>query len=181
MKTGALICVLTLVVSAVPAVAQIDAQTDVFEKAQRLGEGTQRSFFMFTASSGKYIIRHDGMGQIATNKTHLTFHLRFVTRLEQVYFYEHQGDVLLAYEVNDGRSYLARLNPQTRKQKWVTRINAVGPCKVEHDEASCDATRISLKTGDEIKPASSPSSSSSSLPTRESVSSMSARVRRKAA
>jgi hypothetical protein len=155
MKTGALICLLLLTFSASPAFQE----TPGFEKARRLGEGKQRSFFLFSTSSGKYIIRHDGMGQISANKTHLTFHLIVGTsrRVEQVYFQEYEGDLLLSYEVNDGRGYLTRLNPQTRKKRWTTPIdlNNIGSCKVEAGEAHCgelnEITKVNLRTGAEIK------------------------------
>jgi hypothetical protein len=195
MKNGVLVCLLVLTFSvagatpagATPAPAAFEKaafEKAPFEKARRLGEGRQRAFFMFSTSIGKYTIRHDGMGEISSKKTHLFFHLRVGTggRLEQVYFYEYQGDVLLLYEVSGGTVYLARMNQHTRKHRWVTQINTIGPCTVEDNMASCDdSATIDLKTGAEIKTTSSPSSSSWSSPTRGSASSASAREHPKAA
>jgi hypothetical protein len=154
MKIRALMCVLVLIIPAA-------GQTPAFEKAPRYGEGKQQSFFLFTASTGKYAVRNDGLGEIRTSKTR-AFYLTVggSGRIEQVYFHEYQGDLLLLYEVSNGQGgigYLTRLNPQTRKNRWTTPIdvNNIGSCKVEAEEAHCgelnEVTRINLKTGAEIK------------------------------
>jgi hypothetical protein len=188
MKIRALICVLLLGISAMSAAGQ----TPAFEKARRLGEGKQRSFFLFSTSTAKYTIRHDGMGEISANSMHLIFHLKVSGsgRVEQIYFHEYHGDLLLLYEVSDGQGgtgYLTRLNPQTRKKRWVTAldVNKIGPCSIAGDAVTCgptdDSTTIELKTGAEIKTTSSQSSSSCLSPTRGSASSRLGREHRKAA
>ena len=163
MKMQALICVLLLAVSAVPAVAQ----TEAFQEARRLGKGQQRTFFVFSTSTAKYFIRHDGMGEVNGNRTiGRIFYLKLGMngRVERVYFHEYQGDMLMLYEVSDGRSargYLMRLNPQTRWRSWLTPIDVdkIGSCSVVDTKVSCgpsdDATTIDLKTGAEIKTTSS--------------------------
>ncbi|HEX6044295.1 MAG TPA: hypothetical protein VFZ22_07385 [Pyrinomonadaceae bacterium] len=179
MKIRGLICVLTLAVSATVAVAQ----TDGFQEARRVGQTTWRRFFVFSTATSKYVIRHDGMGEVDGNgDVGRFFHLKLGMngRVERVYFREYQGDMLIMYEVSDGRSAIAfvtRLNPQTRKQRWVTpiNINGFGACVVEGDAVSCGesdhSTKIDLKTGAVIKKTSSApareQSSSSTSPTRE--------------
>jgi hypothetical protein len=179
MKTRGLICVLTLAFSATLAVAQ----TDGFQEARRVGQTQWRRFFVFSTATSKYVIRHDGMGEIGGNgDVGRFFHLKLGMngRVERVYFREYEGDMLINYEVSDGRgaiAYVTRLNPQTRKQRWVTPIDidGFGACVVEGDAVSCgksdEATKIDLKTGAAIRktssaPACEPTSSSTS-PTRE--------------
>ena len=179
MKIRGLMCVLMLTVSAALAVAQ----TDGFQAARRVGQTTWRKFFVFSTVTSKYVIRHDGLGEIDGNgEIGRFFHLKLGMngRVERVYFREYQGDMLIMYEVSDGRSaiaFITRLNPRTRKQRWVTPININGfaACVVEGDAVSCgegdDATKIDLKTGGAIKKtsvATAPEQSSSSTsPTRE--------------
>lgn len=154
MKTGVLLCLLVLTFS----VAGAKPEPESFEKARRLGEGKRQSFFMFNTAHGKYTIRQDGMAELSAQKKHLFFYLRVSrgARLEQVYFHEYQGDLLLLYEASDGRTrigYLARVNPQNRKHRWVTTIDPdkVGPCAVEEGTAACgptdDLTTIDLTRG----------------------------------
>ena len=155
MKLLAVICLLILTFSAtyVPA-SRAAIETASFEKARRLGTGKQRACFMFSTSAGKYTIRHDGLGEVASRRIGTLFHLKLgmAGRIEQVYFHEYEGDLLLLYEVSDGRdrlAYATRLNQETRKRVWLTPINLadVGPCSVEDDGAHCGSTVIDLKTG----------------------------------
>jgi hypothetical protein len=77
-------------------------------------------------------------------------------RLERLYFLEQGADLLLLYEVTDGRSgwaYITRMDQRTAKQKWLAPVNAidVGIGMVEGDEAYLVATnfvaRIDLLSG----------------------------------
>jgi hypothetical protein len=129
-------------------------ETTAFEKARRLGTGKQRAFFMFSTSAGKYTIRHDGLGEVASRRIGTLFHLKLgmAGRIEQVYFHEYQGDLLLLYEVSDGRdrvAYATRLNQETRKRVWLTSIavSDIGPCSIADDAAHCGSTVIDLRTG----------------------------------
>ena len=154
MKLLAAICLVILTFSAVQIPAQTSLATASFQKARRLGTGKQRAFFMFSTSAGKYTIRHDGLGEVASRRIGTLFHLKLgmTGRVEQVYFYEYQGDLLLLYEVSDGRdglAYATRLNQETRKRVWLTPIELadVGPCSIENDAAYCGLSTIDLKTG----------------------------------
>ena len=154
MKLLAAICLVILTFSAVQIPARANLAMASFEKARRLGTGKQRAFFMFSTSAGKYTIRHDGLGEVASRRIGTLFHLKLgmTGRVEQVYFYEYQGDLMLLYEVSDGRNglaYATRLNQETRKRVWLTPIERadVGPCSIENDAAYCGLSTIDLKTG----------------------------------
>lgn len=154
MKIVAVVCLVVLTFSSSIAVTQ----TGAFEKARRIGEANERSFFLFSTSTAKYIIRHDGMGEVGANGRRKVFYLNLSppSRLEGVYFSEYQGDLLLLYEVSGGRGFLLRMNQQTRKTRWLTpiRVNDIESCVVEGDETHCGAagelTKIDLRTGKQI-------------------------------
>ena len=158
MKFPAAICLVLLTFSAVQIPAQASLETVAFEKARRLGQGKQRAFFMFSTSAGKYTIRHDGLGEVQSPRIGTLFHLKLgmTGRIEQVYFHEYQGDLLLVYQVSDGRdslAYATRLNQVTRKRVWLTTIDLadVGPCSIEDGTARCASTVIDLDTGGQLK------------------------------
>lgn len=130
-----------------------------FVQATHIGQGTARSFFVFSTSTGPYVVRQDGTGEIMVNGRRRLFYLN-LSRLERVYFGEYQGDLLLLCEVSDGRNSvgrLVRMNPATRKIRWLVRIEVdeIDTCVVEADEAHCgtadNASRIDLRTGESIK------------------------------
>lgn len=169
MKVLAVICFVVLTVTSSIASSIELADTRAFEKARRIGEGNQRSFFLFSTATGKYAIRHDGFGEVSLNARRRVFQLKLgmAGRVEQVYFGEYQGDVLLLYEVSDGRgslAYLARMNQQTRKTRWLTEIGVddIGPCPIEGAAAHCGSARIDLTTGLNNKQISRTFSSSAS-------------------
>lgn len=162
MKLLAVICLVILTFSGThrPAQATIEATFNggSFEQAWRLGKGKQRAFFRFSTSMGKYVIRHDGLGEVASRRRGTLFHLKLgmAGRIERVYFYEYQDDLLMLYEVSDGREvlgYVVRLDQLTRKTRWVTPIDQrnIGPCPIDEGAAYCgpadDLTKIDLRTG----------------------------------
>ncbi len=154
MKLTAAICLVLLTFSPAPLSAQATVATAAFEKATRIGEGKQRTFFLFSTAIGNYIIRHDGLGEVLSNGRRRPLYLKLgmAGRVEQVYFHEHEGDLLLLYEVSDGRAglgYVVRINQQTRKARWSTQLNEadIGSCSIEEGAARCEATTIDLKTG----------------------------------
>lgn len=153
MKIGVLVCVLLLA----GPVTRAGVEGGAFEEARRIGSGRQAAFFLFSTSFGRYVIRHDGMGELGSNGRRRMFYLsqkiRLVGRLERVYFREHEGDLLLLYQVTDGKVYLARMIQESKKICWSTLVteNAPGPCVVEGEEAHCgvaaDLTKIDLNNG----------------------------------
>jgi hypothetical protein len=102
-----------------------------FEEANRVGDPNARNFFLFSTAAGNYTIRQDGMGEVATPKgMRRVFNVKVGVkgRLERVCFREHEGDLLLFYELQDGRAYLLRMNQVKRKPRWLTYLwdNASG-------------------------------------------------------
>ena len=162
MKIMVLVCLLMVVGSnAQDAVVQKNA----FAEVNRL-EGAGLTFFIFSTSYDKYFIRHDGLGEVGNRKFYLK--LGMTGPVERMYFLEHQGDLLLSFEVSK-IGYVRRMNQQTRKMLWLTPIDAtvVNQCVVEANEVHCgdgdNLTKIDLKTGAKIKKTTSAQSSSSSL------------------
>lgn len=155
MKIGVLICVLMLAGS---TTQEAVVQTGAFAEANRLGDPPGLTFFMFSTSNGQYVIRHDGLGEVGTPGKHLQFLLKvgMTGRVERMYFQEHQGDLLLSFEVGE-IGYVRRMNEQSRKMRWLTPIDptVVDQCVVKGDEIHCgdgdNVTRIDLKTGSRVK------------------------------
>lgn len=149
MKLMAVICLVLLTSTTA------STETGAFQEATHIGQGTARSFFVFSTSTGPYVLRQDGTGEVMVKGRRRLFYLN-LSRLERVYFAEYQGDVLFLCAVSDGRNSLGRLvrmNPQTRKVRWLARleVDQIDSCVVEGDEARCGVnegvTKIDLKTG----------------------------------
>jgi len=77
-------------------------------------------------------------------------------RIERLYFAEYDGDLLLEYEVTDGRgdwAYVLRMDQTMMKFKWVTPISAeaLGPDLIEGRDVYISAAnvlgKIDLQTG----------------------------------
>ena len=156
MKTGVLICLLLLVVTAVPAANEDGG----FEQARCVPNCGQASFFRFSTSFGGYTVRSDGFGELGANGKKRLFDLkpkiRLVGRLRHIYFREHQSDLLLLYMQSDGKVYLARMMQESKKIRWVTQITEnIGSCEVKGEEAHCGAadalTKIDLANGDYVQ------------------------------
>lgn len=102
--------------------------TEPFTPAEHLGDPAARSFFVFSTSAGNYIIRHDGMGEVSYPRgLRRAFYLRVArkSRLERVSFLEHEGDLLLLYEVRNHGSFLVRMEQRKRKLRWSTSLGNV--------------------------------------------------------
>jgi len=100
---------------------------ETFTLADRVGEPNARNFFLFSTSAGNYTIRQDGMGEVASPKgMRRVFNLKVGTkgRLERVYFLEHEGDLLLLYDVMGHGSYLLRMEQKKRKARWLTPLES---------------------------------------------------------
>ena len=100
------------------------AEESPFVLAERFGEASanERTFFLFSTSVAKYILRHDGTGE-ATSRAGLrrSFYLKVGAgeRIERVYSLEFEGDLLLLYQAGD-TGYVARMNQRSRKVRIVT-------------------------------------------------------------
>jgi hypothetical protein len=157
MKIGVLICVLMVVSLAAqdPVV-----QPGAFESARCVPNVMSPTFFIFSTSFGRYTIGNNGMGELGANGKKRLFYLntkiRLVGRLKAMYFREHEGDLLLLYQVSDGKVYLARMIQESKKIRWFTLVKETdpGPCLVEGDEVHCgeagDLTKINLTKGNHV-------------------------------
>jgi hypothetical protein len=96
-----------------------------FMEARRVGEPDARAFYIFSTSAGNYIVRHDGMGEVALpTRRRKVFWVKVGSgaRIQRLYFFEHQGELVLLYEAS-GSGYLIRLNQTTRKAKSIITLN----------------------------------------------------------
>ena len=111
-----------------------------FTQVERIGEANARSFFVFTVSGRTYTVRHDGRGEI-TGPIFIRLRNFFLkmdgaARLERLYSADAGNDLLLAYEVTNGRSgwgYIARFDPSTPTFRWFAPIASmnIGPGLIE--------------------------------------------------
>lgn len=100
--------------------------TSEFAIAEQFGDPNARSFFVFSTSAGKYIVRHDGFGEFTSPKGMRRVFKLGVPRKERissVYFIEHESDVLVLYEVRGQAAHLVRLEQTKRKQRWSTTLD----------------------------------------------------------
>ncbi len=112
-----------------------------------------RSFFMFLVDGRGYTIRGDGFGETDSRKSRVrNFNLRldYHGHIEHLYFLEYENDLVLIYEASEelkGWGYVARLNQNTMKAKWVTPVNGynIGPSLVEGKYAYLTAARLIAK------------------------------------
>lgn len=154
----------TLAAAVAPAQAPANQSTPemeprVFSEAKRLAIDKGRTFFTFSVSGRDYIIRADGLSERAFGKSrpsNFTLRLDYKGHIERVYFSEHEGDLLLIYEASDERNgwgYVARLNQNTLKPKWVTPVNGfnIGPSLIEANYAYLTAAgmiaKLDLRSG----------------------------------
>jgi hypothetical protein len=95
-----------------------------FVEATRVGELNARHFYLFQTSVGNYTISQNGLGEVYVGNRKKYFNLKVEprSRLERVYFFEYEGDLLLLYEAG-ASGYLLRLDQSTRKVKRVTAIS----------------------------------------------------------
>lgn len=120
MKKLAAVC-LGVILLSVASGATHRSSLESFSLADRVGEPNARSFFLFSTSVGNYTVRQDGMGEVSSPKgMRRVFNLRVAGkgRISSVYFLEHEGDLLLLYEVSNQGSYLVRMEQTKRKLRW---------------------------------------------------------------
>ncbi len=118
MKNLRLVCVALVV--AISAVVPLRAtqESSPFTLVERVGEPHKQYFHLFTTPVGRYAIRNDGFVEMYGGGWKRNFHLKTEAkaRVEWVYFYEYEGDLLLLYRT--GRTgYLVRFDQKTRKIK----------------------------------------------------------------
>lgn len=141
--------------------AQVHEQRS-FTRVERVGDPNARSFFVFETSARSYTIRNDGYTEsFSATVLRRFFNLKMGQNgnMERVYFLEHEGDLLLLYEVGDARygwGYLTRLDQTARKPRWVTPVSGfnIGPGVVEGGFAYVTAAnmlaKIDLRNGSTV-------------------------------
>lgn len=126
MKNFVAVClgVLAVVFAALPAYPKQTAEeVSPFTLAKRIGDPRARCFHLFSTSIANYTITHNGMGEGFIAGRRKLFHVKVGARarIDRLYFFEYEGDLLLLYETDDS-GYLARLDQKTRKLRWTKSI-----------------------------------------------------------
>jgi hypothetical protein len=118
-----------------------------FTLAERVGEPTW--FFPFETSVGKFWIRRDGMGEIGRQSLRHFFYLKRPSKdyIDRLYFLEHEGDVFIFYELQNGSANLVRVDPVKHKLKWVTPVTARGVPVLDGAAVIIEGTEISKSDG----------------------------------
>ncbi|HJT68536.1 MAG TPA: hypothetical protein VJ749_18915 [Pyrinomonadaceae bacterium] len=132
-----------------PVRAQRKAEeSSPFVLAERFGEASakEQTFFLFSTSVAKYILRHDGTGEVTRAGVRRSIYLKVGAgeRIERVYSLEYEGDLLLLYQAGDS-GYLARMNQSSRKVRTVTiAADFTPPTIKDHRLVFSDGAVVSL-------------------------------------
>jgi len=118
-----------------------------FTFVERTGERIR--FFVFETSKGKFWIRGDGMGEIGRPPLRHFLYLKRPSKnlVERLYFLEHEDDVFIFYELQDGSASLVRVDPMKHKVKWSTPVTARGVPALDGETVVIEATEISKADG----------------------------------
>jgi hypothetical protein len=148
MKKLVVVClgVLVTVSAAAGAYAQRE-EVSPFTRVKQIGEPPAQTFYMLSTSANNYAIRHDGLGDVMVRVRKIHFHLKVGpnSRIDRLYFFEYEGDLLLLYEA--GRSgYLARLDQKTRTIKGTKELKEdfEPPLLKDHSLVFKDGTVVPL-------------------------------------
>ena len=145
MKNVVLVClgVLAVTFTAGPAYSKrIDDELSPFTLARHIG-----AFHLFSTSVGKYTISQNGWGEVYIGNRKKNFQVKRGARerIERLYFFEYEGDLLLLYEAGVS-GYFVRLDQNTRKPRWTKSIasNFEPPVMKDGSFVFNDGTVISL-------------------------------------
>lgn len=127
MKRMVVVCLLALsgILAAPRAREQRAVETSSpFVLAERSGEASarERTFFNFSTSVAKYILRHDGVGEVTSHaglRKAFKVQVGAGERIERVYSLDYEGDLLLLYQAGES-GYVARMNQKSRKVRMMT-------------------------------------------------------------
>ena len=128
-----------------------------FEVATYVGDGSVRSFFVFSTSVNKYVLRRDGLCEVtASTGMRRVFKLKLApgSRIEHVFFVEHEGDLFLFYEGFDAAwSYLVRVDQTKRKnpQRWQAAVTTPGAPVIDGDMVLIGTVAIDKADGHVIR------------------------------
>ncbi len=129
-----------------------------FKPVERIGDVNERAFFVFASGDLMFTVRHDGLGDTTATKflRNRKFRLQVGEgRLVRLNVAEFEGDSILAYEVSIGRSYLARLDQNTRAIRWLVQLGPqIGPGLIEDKYAYVSGqgfvAKIDMETGNYV-------------------------------
>jgi hypothetical protein len=145
MKQLVVVCLSVMILSSL-AFSAAPAREN-FTLVEPTGEPSR--FFVFETSKEKFWIRADGMGEISRPPLRHFFYLKRLSKnlVEHLYFLEHEGDVFIFYELQDGSAYLVRVDPVKHKIKWVTPVTARGTPALDGGAVIIETTEISKADG----------------------------------
>ena len=145
MKKLVVVCLSVMILSS--ATFSAAPVRENFTFVERTGERVR--FFVFETSKGKFWIRGDGMGEIGRPPLRHFLYLKRPSKnlVERLYFLEHEGDVFIFYELQDGSATLARVDPMKHKVKWATPVPARGTPALDGEIVVIEATEISKADG----------------------------------
>jgi hypothetical protein len=114
--------VLVVVSAAVPAYSQRE-EVSPFAQARKIGERPAQTFYLFSTPVNNYTIRHDGVGQVMVKVRKINFHLNVGanSRIERLYFFEHDGELLLLYQAGSS-GYFVRFDQKAKMIRSTTAI-----------------------------------------------------------
>jgi len=123
-KNPVVVClvILAAVFAAAPAYSQRE-DVSPFVPVKQIGDPPAQTFYLFSTSVKNYTIRHDGLGDVLVRVRKIHFQLKVGSnsRIERLYFFEHQGDLLLLYEAG-ASGYLVRFDQKTQTIKSTTAV-----------------------------------------------------------
>lgn len=124
MKNLGFVCLVLLLAGLAAAPARAAQELSPFTLVQRIGKPHKEYFHLLSTPFGRYTIRHDGFVEIYGGGKKNNFHLKASpkNKIEWVYFYEYEGELLLLYRSGEA-GYLVRLDQKTRKIKSTRVVN----------------------------------------------------------
>lgn len=125
MKSFVVVCLAILVTVSVAAPAYSQREdVSPFVRAKQIGDPPAQTFYLFSTSVSDYAIRHDGLGDVLVRVRKKNFQLKvgFNSRIERLYFFEYEGDLLVLYEAG-ASGYLVRFDQKTKTIKSTTNVD----------------------------------------------------------
>jgi hypothetical protein len=148
-KNLVVVCLAFLVAAsaAAPAYAQRE-EVSPFVQAKQIGDPPAQTFYLFSTSVNSYTIRHDGLGDVMVRvrKIHFRLKVEANSRIERLYFFEYDGELLLLYEAG-ASGYLVRFDQKDKMIKSTTAIDEhfEAPLLKEQSLIFTDGTVLPLK------------------------------------
>jgi hypothetical protein len=149
-KNLVVVCLALLVAAsaAAPAYSQ-RKEVSPFEAVKEIGEPPRQTFYLFSTSVNSYTVRHDGLGDVLVRVRKIHFQLKVGpnSRIERLYFFEHDGDLLLLYEAG-ASGYLVRFDQKDKTIKSTTAVKEdfEPPLLKEQSLTFTDGTVVPLKS-----------------------------------